>query len=77
MDQRYFDNPFEDYNGQEVSIDKNRIRNLIRNYVADILKHTKDERRSEDARGDLYVGDAGKFVIFFFVNQMISHSTGI
>lgn len=65
MDQRYFDNPFEDYNGQEVSIDKTHIRNLIKNYVADILMHTKDDQRSKDARGDLYVGDAGKFVFSF------------
>lgn len=73
MDKRYFDNPFEDYNGQQVSIDENHIRNLVKNYVADILKHTKDERRSNDARGDLYVGDAGKFVISFVFNQMSLH----
>lgn len=64
MDRRYFENPFEDYKGQEVQIDKNHIRNLIQTYVADILKHTKDDRRSKDARGDLYVGDAGNSLIF-------------
>lgn len=69
MDRRFFDNPFEDYKGQEVQIDKNHIRNLIKTYVTDILKHTKDDRRSEDARGDLYVGDAGNSFIFI-INWM-------
>lgn len=61
MDQRYFDNPYEDYKGEEIHIDKNHIRNLIKNYVTDILKHTKDDR---DPRVDLYVGDAGNSLTF-------------
>lgn len=62
MSQRFFVNPYDDYNGQNVNIDKDRIRNLIKSYVKTILEHTKRDR-AQDLGGDLYVGDAGKLII--------------
>lgn len=57
MEQRFLANPYDDYNGQQsVEVDKERIQNLIRSYVGDIVKHT----REAPSRGELYVGDAGK-----------------
>lgn len=55
MERRYFDNPYEDYNGQSVELDENYVRNLIKSYVKQIVENTRDG----DSRGDLYVGDAG------------------
>lgn len=63
MEQRYFNNPYEDYNGQPVEVDENYVRNLIKTYVEKIIENT----RRADSRGDLYVGDAGVlFKIRFF-----------
>lgn len=56
---RFLPNPFEDYKGQPIEIDRVRIRNLIKTYVKDIVENT----RGVASRGDLYVGDAGKFVV--------------
>lgn len=53
--QRYLNNPYEDYNGQPVVVDENYVRNLIRTYVKQIIENTQ----GGDSRGDLYVGDAG------------------
>lgn len=61
MDQRFIPNPFEDYNGQQITIDTSKIRNLIQKYVKDIIENT----RNGSSRGDLYVGDAGKLQIVF------------
>lgn len=55
MEQRYFNNPYDDYKGQPVEVDENYVRNLIKSYVKQIVENT----RSGDSRGDLYVGDAG------------------
>lgn len=56
--QRYFNNPYEDYNGQPVEVDKNYVRSLIKTYVKQIVENTQNG----DSRGDLYVGDAGPFL---------------
>lgn len=55
MEQRYFNNPYDDYNGQSVEVDESYVRNLIKSYVQQIVKNTQ----RGDSRGDLYVGDAG------------------
>lgn len=55
MEQRYFNNPYEDYKGQPVEVDENYVRNLIKTYVQQIVENTQ----RGDSRGDLYVGDAG------------------
>lgn len=55
MEQRYFNNPYEDYKGQPVEVDEQFVRKLIKSYVAQIVENTQ----SGDSRGDLYVGDAG------------------
>lgn len=55
MEQRYFDNPYDDYNGQPVEVDKDYVQNLIKTYVKKIIENT----HRSDSRGDLYVGDAG------------------
>lgn len=60
MEQRYFANPYEDYKGQNVDVDTNYVRNLIKSYVKEIVDNTQ----RGDSRGDLYVGDAGKNFIF-------------
>lgn len=62
--QRYFENPFEDYDckNAEVPVDQDKILELIQKYVADILKHTKPHSSDRERRGDVYVGDAGKEV---------------
>ena len=59
--QRYFDNPYDDYNGQPVEVNENYVRNLIRAYVNQIAESTQ----SGDSRGDLYVGDAGSIFKFY------------
>lgn len=56
--QRHFTNPYDDYNGQPVEVDENYVRNLIRNYVKQIVENTQ----GGDERGDLYVGDAGSIL---------------
>lgn len=63
MEQRFFPNPYEDYNGQSIEIDGNYIRNLIKSYVQQIIENTQNR----DSRGDLYVGDAG---ITFTINEL-------
>lgn len=63
MEQRFFQNPYEDYKEQPFEIDKGGIRELIQNYVGIILNGTREEA---DSRGDLYVGDAGNFGKFPF-----------
>lgn len=55
MEQRYFNNPYDDYKGQAVEVDESYVRNLIKSYVKDIVENT----RGGDSRGDLYVGDSG------------------
>lgn len=79
MEQRYMENPYDDYKGQPTEVDKTYARNLIKSYVEEILEMTK----KEDSRGDLYVGDAGfifysweklliiKNIIFYFINLSI------
>lgn len=65
MEQRYFNNPYEDYRGQSVEVDGNYVRTLIKTYVQQIVENTQ----RGDSRGDLYVGDAGSlpfFAHFFF-----------
>lgn len=62
MNQRYFDNPYEDYKGQPVDVDENYVRNLIKTYVQQIIENTQDG----DSRGDLYVGDAGTLLQYYF-----------
>lgn len=59
---RYFHNPYEDYNGGPVHVNENYVKNLIIEYVATILTHTNPTiaQRNQDKRGDLYVGNAGK-----------------
>lgn len=61
MEQRYFNNPYEDYKGQQVEIDENYVRNLIKTYVQQIVQNTQ----RGDSRGDLYVGDAGSIALIF------------
>lgn len=34
---RHFENPYDDYNGSEVYVDKDKIKSLIQRYVKDIL----------------------------------------
>lgn len=58
MEQRYFDNPYEDYKGQPVEVDGNYVRSLIKTYVQQIVENTQ----RGDSRGDLYVGDAGSIL---------------
>lgn len=70
MERRYFENPYEDYAGQEIHIDEGHIRDLIKSSVTNILKHTKDDRSSTDARGDLYVGDAGNYFTLFYASTV-------
>lgn len=68
MEQRYFNNPYEDYKGQPVEVDEKYVRNLIKSYVEQIVKNTPT-----DSRGDLYVGDAGsKSTCFHCFIAMIS-----
>lgn len=56
MGERYFSNPYQDYNNEvEVFVNQNHIRSLIQALVQQILKNTT----RGDSRGDLYVGDAG------------------
>lgn len=55
MEQRYFNNPYDDYKGQAVEVDESYVRNLIKSYVKEIVENT----RGGDSRGDLYVGDSG------------------
>lgn len=59
MEQRYFENPYEDYREGNVEVDKENVRKLIKVYVDEILTNTKHHRNG-DSRGDVYVGDAGK-----------------
>lgn len=56
--QRYFNNIYQDYDGdpEKLHINENHIRNLIKTLVHQIWQNTK----RADSRGDLYVGDAGK-----------------
>lgn len=57
MDSRCFQNPYPDYGGEGVNVDKQYILSLIKYYVNAILKNTKV---NDDERGDLYVGNAGR-----------------
>lgn len=59
--QRFFPNPFGDYDGSEIKIDESQIRNLIKTYVDKIVQNTS----RGDSRGDLYVGDAGETNIYY------------
>lgn len=69
-EQRYFNNPYEDYNGQAVEVDESYVRNLIKTYVKQIVDNTQ----SGDSRGDLYVGDAGSFLNFYqFITAKLNH----
>lgn len=58
MEHRFFQNPYEDYNGQPFEIDKGGIRQLMKSYIREILKNTRSVYNT-DLRGDLYIGDAG------------------
>jgi len=60
--ERYFKNPYPDYNGKNIEIDYDSIISLIKQYVNEILMNTLSNS-SEDERGDLYVGNAGKYII--------------
>ncbi|XP_031624739.1 lanC-like protein 3 homolog isoform X1 [Contarinia nasturtii] len=61
MEQRYFNNPYEEFKGQPVEVDETYVRNLIKTYVQQIVENTQ----GGDSRGDLYVGDAG--IAFMFL----------
>lgn len=50
---RYFENPYEDYNGGEAVIDKDKIFQLIEKYVNQIL-HSKNFK---DGDVWLYIGN--------------------
>jgi hypothetical protein len=55
MTDRYFKNPYADYREPEpVKINKNYLKDLIKEYLGVILRNIK-----ETDRGDLYVGNAG------------------
>lgn len=75
MEQRFFENPYEDYNGQNVVVNVDFVRELIKNYVKLILVNTKDGR-NVDPRGDLYVGDAGK-TYFCFKYKLKIHNKNV
>lgn len=71
--QRYFENPFEDYDGKAevpVEIHQDKILELIQKYVADILKHTKPHSSDRERRGDLYVGDAGMKIKYYCLSKI-------
>ena len=57
---RYFKNPFEDYDASKdpVLVDKELLQQLVQEYVTKTLKETK--KAAAKPREDLYVGDAGK-----------------
>lgn len=56
MGERYFSNPYQDYNNDvDVFVNQSHIRSLIQALVQQILTNTA----RGDSRGDLYVGDAG------------------
>lgn len=56
MDRRFFVNPYEDYKGEEVKVNKEKILKLISKYVESILQNRK---LGTEQPPDLYVGDAG------------------
>lgn len=58
MEQKYFNNPYDDYKGENIEINEKTVKNLIKNYVDNIITHTKQSHA--DDRGDLYVGDSGR-----------------
>ncbi|CAD7085535.1 unnamed protein product [Hermetia illucens] len=66
MDSRCFQNPYPDYGGEGVNVDKQYILSLIKYYVNAILKNTKV---NDDERGDLYVGNAGIAYMFLKMVQ--------
>lgn len=58
---RFFENLFEDYSDSKHAdtelIDKDKVIQLVKNYVQTILVETK--KNTYKLRDDLYVGDAG------------------
>lgn len=64
MSLRHFPNPYQDYQQQPVSVDKNFIGRLIDDYVNKIIHH---KTYSDD--GDLYTGTGGISFMFFKLHQ--------
>lgn len=58
---RHFDNPYNDYSGGIVTINKNKVLHLIRSYINQIL----DAKSFGD--GDLYVGKSYTLSISYFI----------
>lgn len=48
--QRFFDNPYPDYDGEEDVVDKAAVKRLIKDYTSKIL------RNKNQFYGDLYLG---------------------
>lgn len=59
-DQRFFENTFADYSSEAgVKVNRSHIKSLIKVLVAQITRNTQKVGSS----GDLYVGDAGKWLL--------------
>ncbi|XP_019534769.3 lanC-like protein 3 homolog [Aedes albopictus] len=68
---RFFENLFEDYSDSKHAdtelIDKDKVIQLVKNYVQTILVETK--KNTYKLRDDLYVGDAGIAFMFWKLSQ--------
>jgi lantibiotic modifying enzyme len=60
---RHFVNPYTDYDGSNLSVDSEKIKRLIEDYV----RKTLEQRGFED--GDLYVGTSGIAFAFLKLHQ--------
>lgn len=60
MSERYFVNQFDDYNHKiPFNLNEKFIKDLIKKYVADVIKNTNPKDHKIISRGDLYVGLSG------------------
>lgn len=71
MTSRFFENPYEDYSDskhgctEQELVDSGRLVQLVKDYVQTILAET--QKSTHKIRDDLYVGDAGKYILHFAV----------